>query len=213
MIIKLSDLRDLLTGALTAAGKDATIPTLMAVKVEQTGLSFGVWSTDRYRAVNGSVRLPDEGNGEGDTWGALLGRKDVEGLLKALPKPSRFGGETVSVTQVDGSVAFSTGLSSIVVVEQDGTFPNVSALMPNEDTPLTEGFHQVSVDPTFLAGFAKIPHARNTGLRMIFTDSCKPVQIILTHETITWQCVLMPQRITDQTVLRTVPKPGAQIAS
>lgn len=205
VMLPLADMRDLLTGALVAAGKDDTMPMLAAVHVVLADGTLRAEGTDRYRLMVGTYTLPDGAAQDGAAFDVLLPRRDVEALLRSLPKPAPRSQDFASITVEGESVTVEGGAATLTIRALGATYPKVASIMPADMAPLSEGFHQITLDPKLLASFDKVPHIRNTGLRMIFTHEHKAVELRLSHDTITWRGLLMPQK-THAEVARTIPR-------
>jgi DNA polymerase-3 subunit beta len=196
-------LRELLTGALVATGRDDMLPTLTGVRLEWDALGLRAVATDRYRLVVGvfhagtkvsGVESYRDVTGDGE---ALVYRKDVAELIKVLPK--KFGAELARVTLVGDSIVFGNGDGvgawSRTVRVLDGEFPRYRSLIPGEDSFRDVG--SICWNPTFMADAAKIPHDRNTPITWTFTGPNRPV--LGTYPTsengVDWQYLLMPVRL------------------
>lgn len=205
-----SVLRELLAGAVVAAGKDVTLPTLTGVFVEWSGDGVTAASTDRYRLSVGVAAVSEDSpsgcpgvavDGEGS---ALLPRGDVDALIKALPKaPARgvdYSRVSVSLADRVAVVRFDDGDGSWSreVRLIDGDFPRWRGLMPSDaDFDASQGVVAVSWDPAYMADVSKIPHGKKCPVRWRFTESQRPAlaDFPLNDGPVSWRYLLMPMRI------------------
>lgn len=198
-------LRDMLVGALVAASRDKTLPTICAVRFEWDEITpVRVVSTDRYRLVMGESVPSDLVSQSGD--GAfLIDRGTVSELVKALPKlPDRYDwpshGATATVTvsghhvvlRVDdpsGSGAWSREIRTL-----DGEFPKYRSLIPSPDDRVETA--NIAWNPAYLADVAKIPHGKGDPVKWTFYGSTRPaVARYGSHHGVEWLYLLMPVRL------------------
>ena len=211
MLIPAHTLRDLLAGTVLAATKDTTLPVLHSVHLawaptpgsedstdERAGTLVAT-ATDRYRMHEGRVAVvlgDDETTGE-----AIVDRRDVEALVKTLPKPvSHRGIAPDAVVELDGDK---------LVVECDGNtrrlplvdaaFPKVANLWPADDSRAT--VDEVMVNPLFIADLGKVPLGRGKFWCWNFTASRHGQGPTLVrpavgeeHPDIAWRALIMPVR-------------------
>jgi DNA polymerase III sliding clamp (beta) subunit (PCNA family) len=198
-------LRDMLAGALVAAGKDKTMPALCAVRIEWDEITpVRVVSTDRYRLIVGAAVESDCLVQAGD--GAfLIDRATVVDLVKALPKlPARYDWPshaihatvTVSgdhvVVRVDDSSGSGTWSREIRTV--DGEFPKYRSLIPSPDEAVETA--NIAWDPDYLSDVSKIPHGKNDPVKWTFYGSTRPaVARYGSHHGVEWLYLLMPVRL------------------
>ena len=207
--VDISTFRDLITGALVAAGTDTTLPRLMCIGVEHDGAVLTCTSTDRYRLMSGAVEAPSD-DGAGLVKPFMLARGDAESLLKALPSTAvkmRNGLVFVDIqnpNEYSSTMIVTCGSMVMSFDGQQGTFPAWRRLIPNEATVLDAGFHAISFNPKFLASFDKVPHVRNSPITLIMTSADAPAQIVIKHDHIEWSGVLMPVRDPSRVAVRWV---------
>jgi DNA polymerase-3 subunit beta len=187
-------LRDLLAGGLVAVGRDDTLPTLMAVRLEWDSTELRVVSTDRYRIALGVVSefgFWSDVTGDGF---AMIPRKDAAELVKVLPKKANT--ERVSVTVLGDSVMIGNGTWSRTLRMLDGEFPKYRSLIPDEDK--FTAVDSICFNPVFMADAAKIPYDRNVPIRWTFTGPTRPAlgKYARTMTGIDWVYLLMPVRLT-----------------
>lgn len=196
-------LRDMLAGALVAASKDSTMPTLTTVQLEWSLGEVAAVATDRYRLAVGTYTTNQDNTAEiVDTARVGIPRDVAAALVKALPKaPARGNDYTVAtVTPVpdragEWSVAWSgpAGSGSITFRQLDGEFPKWRPLIPTTDPVPTAG---ISWNPTYMADVARIPHERNVAVSWEFRGSDRPaVATYPTHNGVEWRYLLMPVRL------------------
>jgi DNA polymerase-3 subunit beta len=186
-------LRDLLVGGLVATGKDNTLPTLTAVRLEWDSTELRVVATDRYRLVLGIVDASFMSDITGDG-AAMIPRKDAAELVKVLPK--RTNAERVSITVMGDSVMVGNGAWSRTLRMVDGEFPKYRTLIPTEDKYVATD--SICFNPVFMADAAKIPYDRNVPIRWAFTGNNRPAvgKYAQTGTGIDWTYMLMPVRLT-----------------
>ena len=193
-------LRDMLAGALVAAGKDKTMPTICAVRIEWSTVplpTVTVTSTDRYRLAVGEWSLSDSDDAshvDGD--GAVLMPADMAtALVKSLPKSSgRIGWERATLTVSDGVITVTWPGGSLTGVVVDGDFPKWRSLIPSSDD--SEGTVNISFDPKYLSDVSKIPHGKGDPVKWTFRGATRPaVARYGPHHGVEWLYLLMPVRL------------------
>lgn len=198
--IPAASLRDMLAGALVAAGKDKTLPTLTAVLIEWEASPVPVVtvaSTDRYRLAVGEWSLSDRDQAsfvDGD--GSVLMPADMAAaLVKALPKASgRPGWERATLTVADGVITVTWPGGSSTGVGVEGAFPTWRTLIPSDDQ--SEGTVNIAFDPKYLSDVSKIPHGKNDPVKWTFRGATRPaVARFDAHNEVTWTYLLMPRRL------------------
>lgn len=198
-------LRDMLAGALVAAGKDKTMPTLAAVRFEWDEITpVRVVSTDRYRLALGVTVESDRVSQSGD--GAfLMDRVTVAELVKALPKlpdrytwPSHPAQATVTVSgdyvvvRVDDPTGSGTWSREIRTL--DGEFPKYRSLIPSSDDRVETA--NIAWNPDYLADVSKVPHGKGDPVKWTFYGSTRPaVARYGSHHGVEWLYLLMPVRL------------------
>ena len=198
--IPAASLRDMLAGALVAAGKDKALMPITGVRIEWEESPVPVVtvvSTDRWRLAVGEWSLSDRDqasfvDGDGST---LMPADMAAALVKALPKASgRPGWERATLSVADGVIAVTWpgGSSTGVVVE--GAFPKWRTLIPSEDQ--SEGTVNIAFDPKYLSDVSKIPHGKNDAVKWTFRGATRPaVARFDAHNEVTWTYLLMPRRL------------------
>ena len=215
MRIPAHTLRDLLAGTVLAATRDITLPVLHTVHLRWEPLgdpgsdpekgnlgTLVAEATDRYRMHEGTVAVTFDED-EPRNGDVLVDRRDVETLVKALPRaPKRPSDAVEAVAEVHG-----TGSARALVVEAGAvvhrltepygaTFPKVAGLWPaDDDRADVDG---VAVNPAFVADLAKVP-IRGTFWQWRFTrgrGGRGPTLVTPAageeHPTITWRTLIMP---------------------
>lgn len=210
-------LRDLLAGTALAATRDLTLPALHAVHLRwdvptsDRRTTLVVEATDRYRVHEGSVAVDAA---EGATAGeALVDLRDVEALVKALPKaPSRrstlppslatlaVDGDALDVS-VDGAVDGGEQFRLPLVAAE---FPRIGSLWPADDR--RGAVDAVTFTPRFVGDLAKIPVGPGGYWRWSFTyDRFDRISVTVAtpapgcgHDVIAWRCAVMPVRLADE---------------
>lgn len=209
MLVPAHILRDLLVGTVLAASKDFTLPVLTTVHLswESVPGTAGVQehhagelvatSTDRYRMHEGrtTVALHDDEQGGQ----ALVDRRDVEAVVKALPKPVNHRGMAPdAAVRLDGDkLVVECGGSTHRLPVVDATFPKVAAFWPADDNrAMVDG---VTVNPAFVADLAKVPTGKGKYWTWNFTASTRGVGPALVrpapgeeHPAIAWRALVMP---------------------
>ena len=162
-----TELTNGLAAVSVAMSKDATVPTLAAVRIERTDDNTAtLLATDRYRVAR--VRIPARWTGEGT--GFQIAAADVKRLIadgKARISADR------RLTTHDYLVTLEVGSDERLSVSAkhpyDGTeatfttlvspcdYPRVERLFP-DTLPQSEGM--VALNPAFLADFAKVKDIR-----------------------------------------------------
>jgi len=194
MTLPASVVRDGLSGALVAAGKDSILPTLCAVLVEWDETTVQFAATDRYRLAVGTVSdYPQASSGR-----ILIERNAVANLIKLLPKSPKYGPEpSVALSVLPGSravLSVSTGESSISqeFTTLDGEFPKYRTLIPTEPAPV----EKAAWNPNYMADAAKIPHPANTPITWEFMGTNRPMLgTYPAHNSIEWLYLLMPSKV------------------
>lgn len=198
-------LRDLLTGALVAASKQAHEFPISAVVLEwQDDGTVEATATDRYRLSTGAYK----GTEATVAGTALIARKDVERVIKGLPKsPARgLDHDVTTVTRdADGWLAIESpyaGVSfrfALLAAE----FPKWRSLIPfdaeGNATGEREPVEQMCWNPVYMADVAKIPQGKNAPVRCRFTRQDRPMLIDWPNGNcngIAWRYLLMPTKLT-----------------
>ena len=210
-VVHVDVLRTLLTGALVAASKDATLPSLCAVQLEWDADGVTAASTDRYRLAVGCYAFDRDvlGMHGAPTAGMLLlSRVDVERLLKAMPKlPSArvHAGWHAHVVPVGATVEVSWSEygyngGMLVLAAMDAQFPKCRTLIPTDDA-LAEGAMPLVVNPAYLADVAKLAPRKGAPVRIRTSATSRPAVLDYPQSAddasvVQWLYLLMPVRLT-----------------
>lgn len=148
------------------AGKDATLPSLSAIRLHTEGGMLHGWSTDRFRAAHAAIPA------EGDLAPVILARVDAEQAAKALRSDLH---ATIAVNGDKVTVSSQAGITLIFSALSDYyQFPNIrkaiSPDLPTEHEP-------VMVDAAFLADFAAIGKRRKAGPLIVPGVGKRPTQV------------------------------------
>lgn len=194
------DARDLLAGALLAVSKDKAVPALCGVQVTAETDRVTVRATDRYVAVRGSVKC-DVGDGVG---AVMVPAELVARIVKATPKPM---GRTWDAAAWPVTFTFDVGTRILTARWLDGSsvagecpdvssFPRMDALFPAADA-VHPGVGAFAVAPRLLVALSKLPSSsKQAPLRFRFGGSeTKPALVTVDHDTVTWDALVMPCRI------------------
>lgn len=203
-------LRDLLAGTALAATRDLTLPVLHSVHLrwddplrDEVGgdgaVTLTAEATDRYRMHEGKAPAVADAPGE-----ALVDRRDVEALVKTLPKRAKVAAldpaavltveEHALVVEVDGNVR----RLPLVRLEGGRTFPKVERLWPAPAQ--VREVDQIAVNPALVGDLAKIPAGKAPVAWALSTDGrlgpivAEPAAGA-EHDVITWRALVMPIRV------------------
>ena len=188
------ELTDLLTGALVGADKSkSAISRLGSVYLSYTGGELKVCATDRYALVIG--RLHIGADHQLDEVQILTG--DVKRILDLI-KGESYADSPITFTRVGDILTVYTVNSSITVHLMGETFPDVSHIF-KDSSPITG----LSLSATRLGAFAKVPsNSKDKQINLDFTtvtvageSAPSAIKIKVPHDTIAWECALMPMRI------------------
>lgn len=188
------ELTDLLTGALVAADKSkSAISRLGSVYLSYTGGEFKVQATDRYALIIGRLHIGSDSTL--DEVQILVG--DVKRIL-ALMKEKKYKDSPITLTRIGDVLTVYTIDSSITIHLMGEKFPDVSHVF-KESAPITG----LSLSADRLGAFAKVPsNDKDHRLDLEFTTttvggvtSPSAIKIKVPHDTIAWECALMPMRV------------------
>lgn len=201
--VPLSDFYDLLTGVLICAGKDNSIPSLVAVHIGASQSQFFAESTDRYRLIRGVI-----GNKTvittGDLRDTLINRSDIDAVMLMLKRwlKSPLPHLMVTITRLGDEVTVRIRDEGVIFARLDGKFPLSAHLFRDREVDPIEG---VSLNARYLNDFAKVPSENGPDqVSMTFkkpkdakpgqSGSSSPIIITIEHHAIEWQALLMPMR-------------------
>ena len=196
-------LRNLLSGALVAAGKDATRPALCAVRLEWSDTEVTAVATDNYRLAWGAYKI-DPRDDRLTTGAVVLPRALVESVVKALPKtykgPRTLGTnpfQEATITVAGDTVVVSwrspDGEGSVTGTVLAAEFPKWRSLTSPEPADTQD----IAFNPAYMADVAKLPHDKHAPARWTFSGPTRPaVARYGEFEGVTWSYLLMPVRLT-----------------
>jgi hypothetical protein len=193
MSVGKDELTDLLTGALVGADKSkSAISRLGSVYLSYKGGELAVKSTDRYALVVGRLHIGSDHTL--DELQILVG--DVKRIL-ALMKEDKRKDSPITLARIGDILTVHNTNSSITIHLMGETFPDVSHVF-RESSPI----ESLSLSATRLGAFAKVPtSSTDTQLFLDFTTTTvggvnapSAIKIKVPHDTITWECALMPMR-------------------
>jgi DNA polymerase III sliding clamp (beta) subunit (PCNA family) len=187
VLVKASDLLDLLTGAAIAAHPKSDLESLNGVRLEIKGDKLVAFATDRYRLLVGELES------EGELTNSLIPLADIKRInaaLKALDK-AELSREVVSLTRAGDILTVAIKGSTLTVIIPEGqTPPPYEHLFTGEPAAISE----IQLNADYLAAFAKVPGGGKAGQRFTFTGERKPIKVMIPHDNINWRGLLMPMR-------------------
>ena len=178
----------LLSGALTHAGKDESLPRLFGVYLSRENGKVKAIATDRYRLIVGEI----ESEGEGESIPVRLAYADAKSLISTLSKEKR---GRVELTLAGDILSVKVGASSLTFTTYADELPPYAHLFPVEGVePLA--MPHVSFNPSFFADYGKIAGKRAQVIVRQYGEN-KPFEIVLNGdlEKVTWKALLMPMRV------------------
>lgn len=186
-------LSDLLTGALVAADKSkSAIDRCASVYLSYAGGEIKVQATDRYRLVIGRAHVGAEGSlGE-----VQIRVGDVKRILTLLKENKNMPHVALNRTG-DILEVFIEG--NKVLLDLGGqTFPDASHVF-KDSSPITG----LSLNAEYLGSFSKVPSSvKDNRIDLEFTtvtvageSAPSAIKIKVPHDTIAWECALMPMRV------------------
>ena len=188
--VKLGDLTELLTGAITHAGNDKHLPVLNTVRVEATGLHLTATATDRYRLINGAIALEDNGQ---TLPASLISVADVKRILALLKgEGTRMNSLPVTISHAGDMVSVSVRGNAVTVTLVAGTYPPFEKYLDTSSELVA--VKSASFNPAFFADYAKIA-GKNKPVSIHFTGDAKPMRILVEGESVEWKAILMPMRV------------------
>jgi len=186
-------LADMLTGALVAADKSkSAIDRCASVYLSYAGGELKVAATDRYRLVIGRAHLGVDGS----LSEIQIRVPDVKRILALLKECKRMPHVALNRTG-DLLEVFCEG--NKVLADLGGqTFPDVSHVF-KDSSPITG----LSLNGDYIGSFAKVPSSdKDHRLDLEFTTARvggaefpSAIMIKVPHDTIAWECALMPMRV------------------
>ena len=188
--VKLGDLTELLTGAMTHAHAKNDMPVLNAVRLEATGSHLTATATDRYRLINGAIALEDSGQTLPASLIALTDIKRILALLKG--EGARMDSLPVTISHAGDMVSVSVRGNAVTVTLADGTYPPFEKYLDGS-APLV-GQEVATFNPSFFADYAKIA-GKGKPVSVHFTGAGKPMRIVFEGDKVEWKAILMPMRI------------------
>ena len=190
--VKASDLYDLISGALVAAGTDKHLPVLNSVNLTCESGTLTATATDRYRLVIGKLPLGDENLKFHRS--ILIRANECNGIVKACKDliALKAGNEIVSLMLEGDKLTFLTRLTSQWIEPLENTFPPTKSIIDGLTPTAVQTF---SVNPDLLATFSKIPHAKGDPITFTFNGERKPLISTHSHNGIEWTALLMPMRV------------------
>lgn len=186
-------LSELLTGALVGADKSKqAIDRCASVYLSYQGGEIKVQATDRYRLVIGRAHVGADGSlGE-----IQIRVGDVKRILALLKENKNMPHVALNRT---GELLEVFCEGNKVLLDLGGqTFPDTSHIF-KDSSPISG----ISLNAEYLGSFAKVPSsAKDTRLDIEFTTvtvagttSPSAIKIKVPHDTIAWECALMPMRV------------------
>ena len=189
--VKLGDLTELLTGAMTHAHAKSDLPVLNTVRVEATGLHLTATATDRYRLINGAIALETSGETLPPSLIALSDVKRILALLKG--EGARMDSLPVTISHAGDMVSVSTRGNAVTVTLVQGTYPPFEQYLDGSAPAVASDV--ASFNPAFFADYAKIA-GKGKPVTVQFTGNGKPMRILIDNSnSVEWRALLMPMRI------------------
>lgn len=189
--VKLGDLSDLLTGAMTHAHAKNDLPVLNTVRLEATGIHLTATATDRYRLINGAIALETSGETLPASLVALADVKRIVALLKG--EGARMNSLPVTISHAGDMLSVSVRGNAITVSLVSGTYPPFEPYL--DGTAPLVGQEVASLNPAFFADYAKIV-GKGKPVSIHFGGANKPMRIIFESDnSVEWRAILMPMRI------------------
>lgn len=175
----------LLEGVVTHASKDKTLTALNAVQIQGEGGDFTARATDRYRLIEGSVRVLD-----GQLDPALISLEDTKRII-ALLKAHK--SHLVSLNRLGDALTVSALGDAVTFTLLGHNYPDFTELFTKAegDPVAVEG---VAFNPAFMADYAKLA-GKGNAVALEFTGDRKPIRVKISGDAVTWRALLMPMRI------------------
>ena len=186
------DLEEILTGASTHAHKKDDLPALNGVKIWVKNNRLTVTATDRYRLIEGSLALEDDGAIFEESLISLSSVKKILDLVKGQKW------REITRTRRQERLEVDSGDTIITLpIVTWGQFPPTDHLFDNaesaSDPDLTSGF---SFNPAFFADYAKIV-GKSKPVRILPAAYGKPYKVILNGNKVIWHSLLMPMKVSE----------------
>lgn len=189
--VKLGDLSDLLTGAMTHASSDKSLPVLNTVRLEATGIHLTATATDRYRLIHGVIALETSEQTLPASLVALADVKRIVALLKG--EGARMASLPVTISHAGDMLSVSVRGNAITVNLVAGTYPPFEPYLDGTAPLVAQDV--ATFNPAFFADYAKIA-GKGKPVSIHFAGNAKPMRIIFeSGNSVEWRAILMPMRI------------------
>lgn len=191
-------LRDALAACLLSAGKDKTLPILMAIKVERRGDELVVTSTDRYRLTRVAITLSTDLEQRGDeTWAVLVSGDDAKRWVATLKDEARGFGRAPAWLTIEGddvTLGTYSGMSKVRGVE--GDYPRVDSIIP-ETASKGAGLPSIAFNPKYMIDLCKMPgRGKNAPVVMDFQERASAPMVSRWNDgDVSYVHVIMPVRV------------------
>jgi DNA polymerase III sliding clamp (beta) subunit (PCNA family) len=179
----------LLSGALTHASKDETMPKLFGIYLSAEGGKVKAMATDRFRLIEGEI----EGEGEGESAPIRLAYDDAKALISTLSKEKG----KVELTLAGDLVSVKVGGSTLIYTAHADTPPPYAHLFPGQDqTPIDMPY--ISLNPSYFADYGKIAGKKAQVIVKQYKEN-HAYEIVLNGDLngVSWKALLMPMRVRD----------------
>jgi DNA polymerase III sliding clamp (beta) subunit (PCNA family) len=176
------------TSLMADSSKDA-IDKLGSIYLSIENSELKAVATDRYRLISGSVAI-EVGQELSQTQVRLADVKRILALLKPYTGKNKVKRD-VTISRVGDIVSLSVAGDSISVMAGYEKMPEFKHMLTDTYAPISE--FNLSLD--LIASFSKVPSALGAATKLGFTADNKPVQIVITHDLISWHGLLMPMRV------------------
>jgi len=191
--IKPTDLEELLSGAATHTHKKADdLPALNGVKLWVKDNRFTATATDRYRLIEGSLPVEDDGAIFEESLISLASVKKILDLLKGEKWH-----EAILTRREDKLTVTVRDNEITLPIVTWGQFPPTDHLFDNAESAsepdLSKGY---SFNPSFFADYAKIV-GKGQPVRIIPAAYGKPYKVILGGNKVSWRALLMPMKVSE----------------
>ena len=190
--VKPADLEEILIGAATHSHKKDDLASLNGVKIWVKDNRFTVTATDRYRLIEGSLTLEDDGAIFEESLISLASVKSILDLIKG----QKWHEITLTRREDKIEVTYRDVAITLPVVSW-GTFPPTDHLFDAAESAsepeLGSGY---SFNPSFFADYAKIV-GKGKGVQIIPTAKNKPYKVILNGNKVIWRALLMPMKVSE----------------
>ena len=180
----------LLSGALTHASKDETMPKIFGIYLSAEGSKVKAMATDRFRLIEGEI----EGEGEGESAPIRLAYDDAKALISTLSKEKR---GRVELTLAGDLVSVKVGGSTLTYTAHADTPPPYAHLFPGQGAEALAMPH-ISFNPTYFSDYGKIAGKKaQVIIRQYQAD--RAYEIVLNGDLngVSWKALLMPMRVRD----------------